>query len=126
MNFWDFLWLIIWSFFFIMYLMVLFQVVADLFRDGELSGIAKAIWVLALIALPFLSLLIYLIARGKGMNQRTLATAQANKAASDAYIRSVASTDPTSQIANAKVLLDSGAITAAEFEQLKATALGRA
>jgi hypothetical protein len=63
-NFWDFFWLLVWSFFFVMYLMVLFQIIRDLFRDRDLSGWLKALWIIALVFAPFLSALIYLIARG--------------------------------------------------------------
>ena len=64
MNFWDFVWLLIWSFFFVMYLMVLFQIIGDLFRDPEVGGFAKAVWIIGLIVLPLVVALIYLIARG--------------------------------------------------------------
>jgi len=70
MDFWDFFWLMVYSFFFVAYLMVLFQVVADLFRDKQLSGWWKALWILFLIFLPVLTALVYLIARGRGMAQR--------------------------------------------------------
>ena len=65
MNFGDFFWLLIWSFFFVFYLMILFQILGDLFRDKDLSGWWKAVWVIALIVFPFLTALIYLIARGR-------------------------------------------------------------
>ena len=70
MDFWDFFWLLVWSFFFVCYLMVLFQVIGDLFRDKDLSGWWKALWIIFLIIFPFLALLIYLIARGRGMAER--------------------------------------------------------
>lgn len=108
-----------------MYLMVLFQILGDLFSDGKLSGWAKALWVIALIVLPLLSALIYLIARGKGMGERAARQAQQAQAATDTYIRSVAGSDPVNQIANAKALLDSGAITQAEFDHLKSKALAQ-
>lgn len=123
MGFWEFFWLMIWGFLFIAYLMVLFQVIVDVFRDHTTKGWVKALWVVALIFIPALSALIYVIINGQGMTERQLSVAQQSKAATDDYIRSVAATDPATQIANAKALLDSGAISAAEFEQLKAKAL---
>jgi predicted ferric reductase len=127
MDFGDFFWLLVWSFFFVFYLMILFHIIADLFRDKELSGWWKALWVIALIIFPFLTALIYLIARGKGMAERQSVDIQRAQAANEAYIRQVASngsgSNPTDQIARAKNLLDSGAITPAEFDRLKAAAL---
>ncbi len=123
MNFWDFLWLLIWSFFFVMYLMVLFQIFGDLFRDPEVGGFAKAVWVIGLIVLPLLVSLIYLIARGRGMAERQSGAVRQARAETDQYIKSVASTSPADQIASAKTLLDDGAISQTEFEQLKAKAL---
>lgn len=123
MGFWEFFWLMIWTFFFIAYLMVLFQVIVDVFRDRSTNGWVKAIWVIALIFLPAISVLIYVIVNGKAMTERQFEVAQQSKAATDDYIRSVAASDPSTQIANAKALLDSGAITAEEFAQIKAKAL---
>ena len=125
MDFWDFFWLLVWSFFFICYLMVLFHVIADLFRDRDLSGWWKALWIIFLIIFPFLALLIYLIARGKGMAERQAGAMREAQATTDQYIKSVATqgASPADQIASAKSLLDSGAITQAEFDQLKQKAL---
>ncbi len=123
MDFGSILWLIIWSFVFISYLFVLFAIFGDLFRDSSLGGGAKALWVIFLIFAPLLASLIYLIARGKGMGERQVAAAQAQKAATDQYIQSVAGTSPADQVAQAKALLDSGAIDAQEYESLKAKAL---
>ncbi len=124
MGFWEFFWLMVWGFFFIMYLMVLFQIVVDIFRDSKMNGWFKAIWVLALLVVPVITALIYIIARGKGMNQRQAEAAAGAQQATEDYIRSVATAnDPASQIASAKSLLDSGAISQAEFDQLKAKAL---
>lgn len=122
-DFSQFLWLLIWSFLFICYLMIFFYIIGDLFRDRETNGFVKAIWIIALVFLPFLTALIYLIARGKGMTERSLAAAQAQKAATDQYIQTVAGKSAADQIASAKALLDSGAISQGEFDQLKAKAL---
>jgi type VI protein secretion system component VasK len=124
MDFWDFFWLLVWTFFFVCYLMVLFQVIGDLFRDKELSGWWKALWIIFLIIFPFLALIIYLIARGRGMAERQAGEMRKAQVATDQYIQTVASrSNPTEQIASAKNLLDSGAITQEEFEKLKQKAL---
>ena len=123
MDFWDFVWLLIWSFFFVMYLMVLFQIIGDLFRDPEVGGFANAVWIIGLIVLPLLVALIYLIARGRGMAERQSGAVRQARAETDQYIKSVASSSPADQIASAKTLLDDGAISQTEFEQLKAKAL---
>ena len=124
MEFWDFLWLLVWSFLFVCFLMVLFQIFGDLFRDPDLSGWAKAAWVIGLIVFPWLMILVYLIARGKGMAERHASAVRSARQSTDEYIQSVASrSSPADQISSAKALLDSGAITQAEFDQLKARAL---
>ena len=124
MSFWDFFWLLVWSFFFVAFLMALFQIVVDLFRDPELSGWWKALWMLFIVFLPVLGALIYLVARGNGMARRQMRDATEAKSANDAYIQSVAKqSNPAEQIATAKGLLDSGAISQAEFDSLKAKAL---
>ncbi|GAA4375354.1 SHOCT domain-containing protein [Nocardioides caricicola] len=122
-SFWDFFWFTL-SFFLLMaYLVVLFQILTDLFRDKGVSGWIKAVWVFFLIFLPFLTSLVYLIARGQGMAERNIEAMQTAQADADAYIRSVATTSPAEEIAKAKTLLDSGAISQAEFDALKAKAL---
>ena len=121
-NLWDFLWMFLTIFVFIAYLMALFSIITDLFRDRALNGWAKAIWFIFLIFLPFLTALVYLIARGRGMGERQAAQVREVKQAQDDYIRQVAG-GPAAEIAEAKRLLDSGAITQAEFDSLKAKAL---
>lgn len=124
-SFWDFFWFIL-SFFLLMaYLVVLFQVVMDLFRDRDLSGWAKAAWIFFLIFFPVLTALIYLIARGQGMAERNLASAQAAQSDAENYIRSVSAgaASPADEIARAKALLDAGSINQDEYEALKAKAL---
>ncbi len=122
-NFWELLWLILGSFFLIAYLMVLFQIIVDLFRDTSIGGFSKAIWLISLIFLPMLTALIYVIFRGRGMADRRDAEGQRAKAEADQYIREVAQTSPADQIARAKALLNDGAITETEFAALKAKAL---
>lgn len=125
-NFWETLGNTIWwalmFMVFITYLFALFAVVGDLFGDPKLSGVAKAIWVVFLIFAPFITPLVYLIARGAGMAERSKAAAKENKKAADDYIRSVAGS-PTDEIARAKALLDAGTISAEEYAALKAKAL---
>jgi ABC-type multidrug transport system fused ATPase/permease subunit len=122
-NFWDAIWLMVSTFFFVAYLIVMFQIVVDLFRDHELGGGAKVLWVIGLIFLPVLTAIVYIVARGKGMAQRQQSSLQKAKADTDAYIRQVAGATPAQQIAEAKALLDAGTINQAEFERLKAKAL---
>ena len=121
--FWDVLILTFTVFFFFAYLMVLFQVISDLFRDGELSGLSKALWIVFLIFLPLLTSLVYLLVRGKGMSQRQRVAVEKAMSETDAYIRNVAGKSTADQIADAKKLLDSGTISADEFAKLKAKAL---
>jgi len=123
-NFWDMIWLIVSTFVFIAYLLVLFQIVVDLFRDSELGGFAKALWIIGLIFLPVMTALVYIIARGRGMAERQRAAVQRAKSDTETYIRDVAGKSPAEQIADAKVLLDAGTINQDEFVRLKAKALG--
>jgi hypothetical protein len=122
-NFWDVLWLIFSTFVFVAYLMVLFQIVVDLFRDADLGGGLKAVWMLGLVFLPVFTALLYVITRGKGMAQRQRAAQERVVSDTDAYIRRVAGKSPAEQIADAKALLDAGAINQDEFGKLKAKAL---
>jgi predicted PurR-regulated permease PerM len=123
MSFWDIIWFIIVSFAFVAYLMVLFNIVTDLFRDKSVSGGMKAVWMLGLVFLPFLVAVIYLIVRGQGMAERQNQAVQHVRAAQDDYIRSVAGASPAEEIAKAQQLLDAGTITQAEFATLKAKAM---
>jgi hypothetical protein len=122
-EFWNILWVMISTFFFVAYLFVLFQIVVDLFRDAELSGFAKALWILGLIFVPVLTALIYIVARGSGMARRQRVAGERVRTEAEEYIRGVASKSPVDQISTAKVLLDSGTITHVEYERLKAKAL---
>src|SRR6476659_6533767 len=118
-NFWSIIWIVVWSFLFIAYLMIFFRIITDLFSDHEVSGWVKAIWIVALIFLPFLTALIYLITRGKGMAERQLGRMREMQSQQDAYIRDVAASSggggksAADSIADAKALLDNGTITAA-------------
>ena len=123
----DILWTMIIFFCWVAWIWLLIMIFSDLFRR-HVSGWAKAAWVVFLIILPFLGVLIYLIAEGKGMTERRVQDMQASQAQFDTYVRSVATESGAGggsarEIEKAKALLDSGAITQPEFEQLKAKAL---
>ena len=123
-NFWDFIWLILSTFVFVAYLLILFQIVADLFRDAELGGGSKALWLIGLIFVPMFTALVYVIARGNGMATRQRVAIERSKSEAESYIRQVAGKSPAEQIADAKALLDAGTINQEEFAKLKAKALG--
>ncbi|OWY81555.1 MULTISPECIES: SHOCT domain-containing protein [Rhodococcus] len=122
-SFWDLLWYTIIVFAFVAYLLVFFLILTDLFRDHTVSGLGKAVWVIALILIPFFSALLYLIVRGQDMAIRAREAQLAARHATDQYIRQAAGRSAVDQIADAKALHESGAITAAEFEQLENRAL---
>ena len=122
-NFWDIIYLIASTFFFVAYLIVLFQIVMDLFRDADLGGGSKVLWLVGLFFIPLLTALIYVLFRGRGMAERQRASMQRAKSDTDAYIRHVAGKSPADQIADAKALLDAGTINQEEFAKLKAKAL---
>ena len=124
-SFWNFVWFFFWTFAFVAYLMVLFSILADIFRDHQLNGWGKALWTLFLVFVPFLTALVYLIARGKGMAERSARSARSQQEATDEYVRTVAGTSASSadEIAKAQALLDNGSINANEFAALKAKAL---
>ena len=119
----ELFWFLLWSFYFIAYLYVVIVIITDLFRDHELNGWFKALWMIALVFVPFLTALIYIIARGKGMAQRSQSYRRGVVPESDDY-RPAASTSPADDIAKAKALLDAGTISQGEFDALKSKALG--
>ncbi|OBF10899.1 SHOCT domain-containing protein [Mycobacterium sp. ACS4331] len=122
--FWGLLWYSLVIFAFIAYLIILFNIIVDLFwRDHKTSGWLKAIWVIFLIVFPYLTAFVYLIVRGRGMALRAQRAASEAKLETDKYIRSAAGRSPAQEIADAKELLDAGTITADEFNSLKAKAL---
>ena len=123
-HLWDMIWFMAVVFMFLAYLMALFSIIGDLFRDRELSGGLKAVWLIALVFFPFITALVYLIVRGSGMADRAQAQASQTKAATDDYIRTVASASPADEIAKAKSLLDAGTISESEYAALKAKVLG--
>lgn len=123
-DFWDVLLWSFWIFIWIAAISVWFRCLFDLFGDHHLSGWGKAGWALLLVFVPWFGALIYLIARGRSMAERQAEAARRQQAAQEQYIQRVAaSSAPTDEISNAKALMDSGAISQAEFETLKAKAL---
>lgn len=121
---WDFLWHFLIIFAWIAYLLVLFQILTDLFwRDHKTSGFVKAVWVFFLILIPWLTAVVYLIFRGQGMSIRAREAAIEAKQQTDEYIRAAAGRSPAQEIAHAKELLDAGVISQSDFDSLKAKAL---
>lgn len=123
MTFVESMWIVVEVFLFVAYLLVFFQIIADLFSDPKLGGFAKAIWIVFLLIVPLITALVYIIARGRGMSERRLQGRQEAQQKTEEYIRTVAGTSPAQEIAAAKELLDSGAISPTEFEKIKASAL---
>ncbi len=117
-------WYMLLFFAFFIWIWLLITCFADIFRRHDASGWAKALWIIFIIIVPYLGVLVYIIAEHKGMADRNVKSMQAQQAQADEYIKSVASSaDPAEQIAKGKQLLDSGAITQAEFDDLKKKAL---
>lgn len=110
-------------FFFVIWIWILITVLVDLFRDHELSGWLKAVWVFFLVFLPVITVLIYLIARGDGMRHRAIEEQKQVRQASDEYIRSVAGSSPVDELHKLDELRARGSISQDEFERLKARVL---
>ena len=121
--FMDVLWSMVIFFLFVIWIWILITVFADICRRRDIGGGMKAVWIIFVILLPYLGVFIYLIAEGHHMAERNAEQMSAVKAQQDDYIKSVAGSSAADQIAQAKSLLDSGAITQAEFDGLKAKAL---
>jgi len=124
-TFGDVMWSFLVFFAWVIWFWLLITVFADLFRRHDISGWGKTGWIILVILIPYFGVFIYLIAEHEGMAKRNIASAQQSQQQFDDYVKSVASPggDPASQIADAKKLLDSGAITQDEFDQLKKKAL---
>ncbi|HEY1106964.1 SHOCT domain-containing protein [Agromyces endophyticus] len=125
-NIWEFFVWLFWIYVMFACIWIFITVIIDIFRDRTLNGWAKALWLIFLVFLPFLAAFIYLIARGKSMAERRMQDQVDAQAQANAYIKSVAGTGGSSAAADiekAKGLLDSGAISQAEYDQLKAKAL---
>ena len=121
----ELLWSLLVIYLMVMYFVIVFTVIFDVFRSDDLSGFKKALWAFALLIFPIITMLLYLIIRGNGMGKRSQAAAQAAKADTDAYIRSVAGSGGSvaTELEKAKALLDSGAISADDYAALKAKIL---
>jgi Phospholipase_D-nuclease N-terminal/Short C-terminal domain len=120
-------WTMLIFFAFVVWLWILFTVLADIFRRHDTSGGAKVLWIIFIVVLPYLGVFVYLLAEHKGMTERAIKHQQAAQAQVDQYVKSVAGqSDPTEQIAKAKQLLDGGTITQSEFDQIKQKALAAA
>jgi hypothetical protein len=121
----DVMWTMLVFFAWIIWFWLLITVFTDVFRRHDASGFAKVLWIIFVIVLPFLGVFVYMIANHEGMSQRSVKEVRAQQQATDEYIRSVAGSGGTAaEIERAKGLLDSGAITQAEYEVMKAKALG--
>ena len=123
----DVLWSMFIFFMFVIWIWLLITVFADIFRRHDTSGFAKALWIIFVIILPYLGVLVYIIAEHGGMQERSMKQAQTQQAQMDAYVKTVAgSGGAAAEIEKAKGLLDSGAITQSEFDSIKAKALAQA
>jgi hypothetical protein len=122
----DVLWTMLIFFAWVIWFWLLITVFADVFRRHDTSGFAKALWIIFVILLPFLGVFIYLIVNNQGMTERNVKQAQRQQAQMDDYVRNVAGSGggAAAEIERAKGLLDSGAITQAEFDSIKQKALG--
>lgn len=122
-NFWDiFVWFL-WGYIFVAYLFTLVLVLGDIFRDSSLNGWLKAVWIIFLVFVPFLTVLVYVIARGKGMGERNSSRAATVPEPDDYRPRIIPPASPSDEITKAQALLAAGSITESEFAALKARAL---
>ena len=121
--FMDVFWSMIIFFFWVIWIWIVVTVLIDIFRRDDIGGWAKAAWVIFVVILPWLGVLIYLIVESDGMRERSMKQAQAQKRELDDYVRDAAGGGSAGEIAKAKELLDTGAITQDEFQALKAKAL---
>ena len=124
-TFLDVFWSMLVFFVWVLWFILLFRVIIDIFSRHDIGGFSKVLWILFVILLPFLGVFVYLIAENDGMTQRAMAKAQAQQQQMDEYVRTTAGTGggAAAEIDKAKQLLDSGAITQAEFDAIKAKAL---
>ena len=122
-SFWDFIGFFFWTFVFVSYLFALFAVIIDVFRDRELNGWLKAVWLIFLVFVPILTVLVYVIARGRGMVER-MERRGSREPVAESYAWPAAPDAPAAEITRAKQLLDQGVISAGEFDALKSRALG--
>ena len=124
MDLWDWIWFFFWMFAYVAYILVLIYIIIDIFRDHQLNGWLKAVWLVLLLFLPWITGLVYLIARGKGMAERSARKQVEYQEYSQEEMRKISFASPTEEIAKAQALRDQGVITDGEFEAIKAKALG--
>lgn len=122
-SFGDLLLLVVEISFFVIWLWILFTIITDLFRDHELSGWWKAVWIVFLVFIPFLTALVYLIARGSGMRDRAIKAQTDAKKHFDEYVREQAQSSPADELHKLNELKEKGALDQAEFDQAKAKLL---
>lgn len=123
-SFGELLLLTLGIFLFIAWIWILFVIITDLFRDDEASGWAKAAWIFFLVFIPFLTCLIYLIARSEGMRERMLRADAESKHEFDAYIREQTASSPADELHRLNELREKGALSSEEYERAKAKLLG--
>ncbi|WP_092966180.1 SHOCT domain-containing protein [Agromyces sp. CF514] len=121
---WDWIWFSFWIFAYVAYLFILIYIAVDIFRSRDIGGWMKALWIVLLVFLPFLTGVVYLIVRGQGMAERSAGTRPDIVEYSDDEVRKVSFANPSDEIAKAAALRDQGIITAGEFDAIKAKALG--
>jgi len=123
-SIWDVFVSMFWFMLLFAWIMLLFHIIADIFRDHELSGVSKALWCLFLIFIPWIGVLVYLIARGNSMTQRSVEAAKQNEESMRAYVRDAAGAPSAAdELRKLAELRDSGAITPEDYEQAKAKVL---
>jgi hypothetical protein len=110
-------------FLFVVWIWILFTIISDLFRNHDMSGWLKGVWIILLIFIPYITALIYLIVYGNDMRERTLRAQAEAKHAADDYIRSAAQTSPADELHKLHELVEKGALTDAEYEKAKAKLL---
>jgi hypothetical protein len=123
-DLWSWIWTFFWMFAYVAYLFVLVYILIDVFRDDSLNGWLKAVWVVLLIFLPWITGLVYLIARGGGMAERSARRQVVYEHHTQEEYRQVSFANPAEEIAKAQALREQGVITDGEFEAIKAKALG--
>ena len=124
MDLWDWIWFFFWMFAYVAYILVLIYIIIDIFRDHQLNGWLKAVWLVLLLFLPWITGLVYLIARGDSMNKRSVKAAEEQAAQFKAYVQDAAGAPSTAEeLKKLSELRDAGAITPAEYDQAKAKLL---
>lgn len=108
---------------FVIWIWILFTIIGDIFRDHDMSGWAKAIWIIFLVFIPYISMIVYLVVRGSGMRERTLKAQSEAKQHFDSYVQEQAHASPADELHKLNDLKEKGALSPAEFDQAKAKLL---